>query len=124
MSLTCLNPSRSITSTARGSLVRLAAASACEDVVAEQGAIGEAGEAVVERLVLERLGVGLALRDVADDGEREGPIAVLHLRRARPPSGRSSHPLRRPSVSVARFGVSSSVGGSRTRRLEDARTRV
>ena len=34
--------------------------------VTEQGAVRQPGESVVERLVLERLGVGLALGDVAD----------------------------------------------------------
>ena len=39
---------------------------------------GEPGELVVQRPVLERLGVGLAPGDVADAADRERPLADLH----------------------------------------------
>ena len=48
----------------------------------EQHAVGQAGEVVVQRLVLQRLGVGLALGDVAQaaDVDRAAPRARTSLR--------------------------------------------
>ena len=48
-------------------------------VLAEQRAVREAGQPVVQRLVLERLGVRLALGDVAHGDQREAAVAVVRL---------------------------------------------
>ena len=44
------------------------------DAVREQHAVRQAGERVVQRLVLQRLGVGLALGDVAQAGDVDVPV--------------------------------------------------
>ncbi len=46
--------------------------------VAEQAPVGQPGQCVVQGLVLERVGVGLALGDVAEGGDEQVPRADLH----------------------------------------------
>ena len=62
------------------------------DAVPEQDAVGQAGEVVVQRLVLERLGVGLALGDVAQAADVDRAGARAPRRSGRAPSGTSSRP--------------------------------
>ena len=65
LSLTCLNPSRSTSSTASGSRERGRPGERLVEAIAEQRAVREPGEAVVERLVGELLLEPHALGDVA-----------------------------------------------------------
>ena len=72
------------------------------DTVREEHAVGQAGEVVVQRLVLQRLGVGLALGDVAHaaDVDRAGAeldVAQVELHGNVEPS------LRRPTDSAERL---------------------
>src|SRR4029077_18948442 len=58
--------------------------------VAEKAAVGKTGERVVQRLVLERIRLSLAFRDVAQCGDEEVARADLHrsddkLQRQQPP---------------------------------------
>ena len=92
------------------------------DAVAEQHAVGQAGEVVVQRLVLERLGVGLALGDVAQAGDVDRAGAAAPPRSGRAPSGTSCRPCgdrpTRPS------GRCSAAGSSLPRALRvDRRSR-
>ena len=96
VSLTCLNSSRSRTSSASDSPVLQRRADRVVDAVPEQHAVGEVGEVVVQRLVLERLGVGLALGDVAQAGDVDRAGRPAARRSGRAPSGTSSRPCGGP----------------------------
>jgi hypothetical protein len=50
-----------------------------KQVLAEERAIRQAGEGVMQRLMLEALGIRLALRDITDECERQDLIAALDL---------------------------------------------
>ena len=79
-----------------------------EHELAEQRAIRQAGQPVVQRLVLKRVGVGPVLGDVAHRGEGEAPfavgqVAVLDLHRERRAVATTPERLR-PSARRARRG--------------------
>ena len=79
VSLTCLNSSRSRSRSARESPDPQRRLDRERDAVAEEHAVGQAGEVVVQRLVLERLHVGLALGDVAQAADVDRAAAELHI---------------------------------------------
>ena len=77
LSLTCLNPSRSTKSTASTSRERAGPGERLVEAVAEQGAVGEAGEAVVEGLPRELLLEADPLGDVARVEDDPADVAVV-----------------------------------------------
>ncbi len=121
VSLTCLNSSRSSSSSASGCLGPQRDADRVAHAVLEEHPVGQVGQVVVQRLVLQRLGVALALGDVAQAGDVDLARRPAARRSGRSPSGRSCRPcaardsLGRPRGCLA--GSGAPARGRRSRRF-------
>ena len=77
--------------------------------VAEQAAVWQPGQRVVQRLVFQRVGLGLALRDVAKGRDEQVPRAPICIELTTNSSGNRLPFFRLPMVSCAPLTGMSSV---------------